>query len=286
MIITQLTGGLGNQLFQYACGRALSLSNGDVLKLDLGNYAQENSARQYQLGHFGIEEQIASPEEIAKVRRQLPVISRLIRAFRFRILKVEYVSFKPHLLKKTGDVYLEGYWQSEKYFSSIADTIRQDFRLKDGMGSPADRVAQEISQEKWPVSLHLRRGDYVADPKTKALLNICSPAYYQKAIDLMLRRYPDSRFFVFSDDIEWAKANLLLPTATDFVSAPEIMDYEELILMSYCHHHIIANSSFSWWGAWLNSRTDKIVVAPLVWSRGRKSKKIYKDIIPESWIRI
>lgn len=280
MIISQLAGGLGNQMFQYALGRSLALRNNDMLKLDVSNYTSNNVSRTYKLDHFQIKAEIASPAEIKRLQPHPLLISRLIRAFKFRILKIENVSFKPKLLQRKGDIYLEGYWQSEKYFTDIAETIRQDFSLKAKMVGAAEDLDQEIGKTAHPVSLHVRRGDYVANP----LFNTCSPAYYQTALRLINDRVADPRFFIFSDDIAWVREHLKLPTSAYFVSDPTIDDYEELALMSRCHHHIIANSSFSWWGAWLNPRPDKIVVAPKLWFS--VSPKMYKDIVPTSWIKI
>ncbi len=286
MIITQLAGGLGNQMFQYALGQTLALKNHDTLKLDIRNYTPDNTFRSYKLKHFAITAAIATPEEIARIKRDWPVISRFVRAFKIRILRQESVSFKPAILEKTGDQYLEGYWQSERYFQDSASVIRRDFTLKEPLGPGAATVAAQIAATAAPVSLHVRRGDYASDAKVNAMFGTCSPNYYRRALKLIRERVPTAHFFVFSDDIEWVKQQLELGPDAVFVSnKTTLQDYEELYLMSLCHHHIIANSSFSWWGAWLDPRPDKIVIAPRVWFHGT-NPKMYRDIVPTSWIKL
>lgn len=288
MIITHLGGGLGNQLFQYAIGRKMSLKNKDVFKLDISAYDVKNP-RAYGLKHFNIIENIASPEEIKKIKLPYGQISRYIRGFKSRILRIKNIRFKPHVLNKNGDVYIDGFWQSEKYFIDIASTIRQDFKLRHKMGHSAEIAYEDIRKTAVPVSLHVRRGDYVQDKKTTQYHGGCSPEYYKKALDILKKKLGGDadgkiRLFVFSDDIEWVRKNMSFPYPTTFVSNPAIPDYEELILMSRCAHHIIANSSFSWWGAWLNPSSQKIVIAPERWFN--TSQSIYRDVVPSSWIKI
>ena len=283
MIIMNLAGGLGNQMFQYALGRKMSIKNGDTFKLDDTTY-RRGFPRPYSLSHFTIVESIATPEEIRRLKLPYGFFSRVERSFKARILRIFNVEFSPKILEKKGDMYLDGFWQSEKYFSDIADTIRKDFTLKEKMSPAGESASRKISAEKCPVSLHVRRGDYVSHAKTNSIFGTCSPEYYRKAVSIIREKAPDARFFVFSDDIAWAKENLELPENTVFVSDPAIRDYEELVLMSRCGHHIIANSSFSWWGAWLDPNPEKVVIAPARWFNG--SPKVYKDVVPDSWIKI
>lgn len=285
MIITQLAGGLGNQLFQYAVGRSLALRNRDHLKLDTSQYTEHDLSRTYKLKHFNIQAQIATPEDIALVAPGHKLLRRVIRAFQYRILKIERISFQPWVLAQKGNVYLEGYWQSEKYFTEIAPTIREDLELRAPLGLEAGHIAETIKQSSRPVSLHVRRGDYVTNTGVNKTFGTCSPEYYKAATEIISKRWPEAQFFIFSDDIKWVQENLNLPSNSFFVSQPQIADYEEIHLMSRCRHHIIANSSFSWWGAWLNPRPDKVVIAPRVWFGGLK-ERVYQDIVPESWIKI
>jgi hypothetical protein len=181
-------------------------------------------------------------------------------------------------------MYLDGYWQSENYFTDVAETIRTEITLRQPYGRDAGKMAASIAAKLISVSLHVRRADYVQDMKTNKAHGTCTKEYYDAALACIGKKVPNFHVFVFSDDIEWVKTAMTIPYPTTYVSNPEIADYEELILMSSCTHAIIANSSFSWWGAWLNRNSNKIVIAPRQWVvRGRHN---YKDITPPSWIRI
>ena len=293
MIIVNLKGGLGNQMFQYACGKALLLRNRSKgleqeLKLDMSGYARIKSSdtlRTYSLGAFRIDTPLAPLEEIARIKYPFGILSKGWRFFRAKALRRYDTGYDPRVLERRGDIYLDGYWQSEKYFTDIAGIIRNDFSLKDGFGPAAEAAARTIAGERNPVSLHVRRGDYVSNAKTNASYGTCSPDYYRQAVTMILEKNPGARFFVFSDDIPWAKENLGLSAETFYVSGNGIKDCEEVILMSKCKHHIIANSSFSWWGARLDPNPDKTVVAPERWFN-RSPRSYYKDIVPDSWTRI
>ncbi|MDD5068946.1 MAG: alpha-1,2-fucosyltransferase [Candidatus Pacebacteria bacterium] len=283
MIIFNLKGGLGNQMFQYALGRKLSLQNKDILKLDATLFDKENQ-RRYTLGHFLIQGDIATQEEIRRIKNPHGPLSHLKHLFKKKVLRQFNVRFLPEILLLKGDIYLEGYWQSEKYFKDIRPILLNDFTLKDGLSEQATRTLMQIRNTKNPVSIHVRRGDYVKSQEAKAYHDMCSPSYYRQALEIIKNKTDSPSFFIFSDDIDWVKGNLKLEGSVTYVSNPAIKDYEELILMSACKHNIIANSSFSWWGAWLNQNLEKIVIAPEKWAN--ISPKIYKDIVPESWIKI
>ncbi len=301
MIITRISGGLGNQLFQYAVGRSISQKNNTCLILDTSAYGDAgapDAQRHFTLGRFNI-----SAEEMASLERHpafLPdmmdhtawgkarrvwfrLTERLKPVYKKKFIIEPAFSFCPEILRAGPDCYLSGNWQSEKYFRDIAIIIREEFTLKDTLSSQAAEWVTQI-QDHEAVSIHIRRGDYVKNEKTNKLHGTTSLSYYQEAVQLVAQKTQTPHFFVFSDDIEWARSNLKLPYPMSFVSDPTIPDYEELIIMSRCKHHIIANSSFSWWGAWLNPRTNKIVVAPQRWFNvGTISTT---DLIPESWVRL
>jgi hypothetical protein len=180
--------------------------------------------------------------------------------------------------------YLQGYWQSERYFLKHASTIRKDFTFRQSpSGQNADLMRTILDSAA--VSIHVRRGDYVSNPKTFANHGICTPEYYFNAIDIMRQRVPNARFFAFSDDPQWV-TSVLAPRCDGMI----VVDHNQaedscndMQLMSLCRHHIIANSSFSWWGAWLNQNPDKIVVAPRNWFANGKDST---DLIPETYIRL
>ncbi len=279
MIIVNLKGGLGNQMFQYACGRALALRTRDELQIIAEGLEAANAIgdlyRPFSLQKFAIAGEVIGKNEI-------PLWHRLYSLFEQKVLRRFYVHFEPSLFSKKGTVYLNGYFQSEKYFADYADTIRRELRIQDPLGAAAADTASIVTNDDVSVSLHVRRGDYVTHPEFGGIADV---SYYQRAVAKMQQRVPHAHFYVFSDDIEWCRNNLALPKDAVFVSGTEMQDYEELHLMSLCRHNIIANSSFSWWGAWLNANPDKIIIAPSRWAHGKKEKD-FRDIIPERWIRV
>ena len=283
MIIVKLGGGLGNQLFQYACGRRLALKNNDILKLDIEAYSEKNP-RLYGLGHFNIVENFASSVEIKNLRLPYGLVSRCIRSFRSRILRKFNIGFDPKILDLKGDIYLEGFWKNERYFFDINKLIREEFTLRNPFSLAAKDASQMIFGEICPVAIHVRRGDYVSVAGTARYHGVCSQEYYRDALVYLSRRAKISRLFIFSDDIEWVKKNMKFDHPFTFVSKEGIPDYEELLLMSYCKHNIIANSTFSWWAAWLNMNSNKIIIAPKRWLA--KTGNDYYEEIPNTWIKM
>lgn len=295
MVIVKIVGGLANQMFPYATGRRLAKVLGTTLKLDISDYAENGRdylGRVYSLGVFNIDEQIATEEEI-KALTELPVTS-VERAFRkvFRkkprrpagYVKEKGYTFDPHILSLPDDVYLRGNWNSPKYFSDVTSLIRQEFTFRAAATGRNLELAEEI-QAGNSVSLHVRRGDYVANSNTNQIFGACGLDYYYRCIDFLTQTISNPYFFVFSDDADWVRNNLQLKYPVAFVDHNDgDHGYEDLRLMSQCRHHIIANSGFSWWGAWLNSNAQKIVCAPKNWFVS--SKYDTRDLIPESWIRL
>ncbi|MDD2757930.1 MAG: alpha-1,2-fucosyltransferase [Patescibacteria group bacterium] len=283
MIITKLIGGLGNQMFQYSLGRSLSLKNNDELKLDVTNYAgnQEGiTPRQYALGVFNIKEKFASQTEIDKLKTKNIFFKKIGLVKKTHYLEKRANSYDDRVMEITGDAYLEGFWQTEKYFKNIRETLLKDFSLRDKISDPAEAFVAKI-QSAPSASIHIRRGDYVSRAAASAHHGTCSLDYYERAIGYLKSKNQSTVFFVFSDDISWAKDNLK-ESDLIFVSSPEIKDYEELILMANCQDNITANSAFSWWGAWLNKNPDKIVIAPKKWFRNDGANR--HDIIPGNWL--
>lgn len=274
MITVNLKGGLGNQMFQYACARALALRNEDNLQLVRDRH-KDDIERPFSLINFQITGTMVSANKVA-------AWPKCKTWFTQKILRQFYVRFEPAILSRRGDVYLDGYFQSQMYFADYTDVIRDDFRLKDALEGMVATMAEQIKNDSKAVVLHIRRGDYVTHPEFGGVVD---QAYYQRAMAEVKKRIPKARFYVFSDDIAWCKANLLLPEDSIFVSQAEMCDYEELTLMSLAKHQIIANSSFSWWGAWLNSNPNKVVITPARWANGKKEKD-FRDIIPKTWIRL
>lgn len=303
MVIVHLMGGLGNQMFQYAFGRRLALENNVSLKLDVySGFKNDSYKRSYGLNHFRILENIVSREEVRRFRRiesfgSLRRLYRLINLFRprsnkYSVLREHSVTrFDLRALKtSTTNIFIDGYWQSEKYFQPIKDLIREEFQVKSPLEGLNLRLANEIHKSN-AVCLHIRRfrgvlgskGDCSA-AKKHGILNL---EYYSRGLRYLAKRHSKLHCFVFSDSPDWAEENLQLPYPTTFVThnhSVEGKDYEDLRLMSQCKHHIIANSTFSWWGAWLCANPEKVVIAPKKWFNepGRDTR----DLIPDSWHRI
>lgn len=293
MIIVKLQGGLGNQLFQYAAARRLSLLHRTELKFDLSWFA-EHSEQRYALGACCVHEAFATPEEIAQLKGTARKgINRLVvRATqKLRPYYMRSVFAEPHLrpfdeniLRTPPNLYLEGYWQSEKYFTTISDVIRTEFSFRLPPDERNRAVADRISATE-SVSVHLRRGDYISDKYAEREHGICGLDYYIKSVEFITKWTKHPHFYIFSDDPSWARQNLSFDSPVDFVdhNVPE-KGFEDLRLMILCKHNIIANSSFSWWGAWLNTNAQKIVIAPNQWFKDRALDT--RDLLPSAWVRL
>jgi hypothetical protein len=290
-VITRLNGGLGNQLFQYAAGLSLADRLGVPLKLDLSEF-DTYLLRRFELDKFNISAEIATPEETAgfviNPSRFQRYYGRLVISLGLRFNRIAFKQIKFEYDQAFGKIrypmYLNGYWQSEKYFKSAEDKLRRELSLADQLGEASQKILDGIFQCP-AVSLHIRRGDYITNPSAALIHGVCSLDYYHSAIRHVAAHIKDPHFFVFSDDPQWAKDNLKFIYPVQFVEAngPD-RGTEDMWLMKSCKHHIIANSSFSWWAAWLNDRLDKIVIAPRVWFLDKKIDT--KDLIPEQWHRI
>lgn len=286
MIIVNLKGGIGNQMFQYALGRKLALKNNDMFKLETDGLARANDVgdiyRPFSLDAFQIEKNIATPEEVRALKYPYGIISKGLRWFNFKILKRTHTMFEPAALNQTGDIFLDGYWQSPLYFENIRDTLLAEFQLNTPRSAAVEKYKAEIDKRN-SVSIHVRRGDYVKNPQVQKEFGICTANYYSAAVAHITEHVADPTFFVFSDDMAWVKEHLPLPTSAVFVRDPDLRDVEELALMSMCGHNIIANSTFSWWGAWLNANPNKVVVAPTPWF---DNDKYDPSLLPDSWIQL
>lgn len=286
MIITRLNGGLGNQMFQYAAGRALALRHGVELGLDLRVY-EGPSQFDFALNHFAIKAKILDRTELPPSRksnkiRYLIWRSGLIRPY-FTDQKCD--GFNQSFCNTRDDSYLRGYWQSERFFMEVADTIAEDFHITTAPTPENAQMATRI-QNADAVSLHIRRGDYISDPMANATHGTCSLEYYERALEHLTengRKVTEA--FIFSDDPTWAHENMRISLPRTIVDINDSENqYEDLRLMSLCKHNIIANSSFSWWGAWLNRTPHKTVIAPKEWFRDKSKEN--PDLYPPGWFKI
>lgn len=287
-IIVRLIGGLGNQMFQYAAGRALADRLGLALLLDVSGF-EHYGLRRYELDRFAIRAEPAARadlEAFGVVARAPTLLNRLIGRFGLRrpgqVFREASFAYDPHFEQLAEAVYLDGYWQSERYFAGIGAALREDFRLRESPDAANADMAAAIDAEPAAVSLHVRRGDYVSDAHTAQYHGVCSLDYYRLAVAAVLERVPAAHFYVFSDDPDWVAANLDVGRPLTLV---RINDGDhgmyDLDLMRRCRHHVIANSSFSWWGAWLNPAPDKLVVAPQRWFAGADHDT--RDLLPATW---
>lgn len=288
MVIVKLTGGLGNQLFQYALGRQIAERRRTELFLDTSKF-DSGDIRSYRLGFFNICGALISSARVKNFQAAREGIfwRRLERYrpyYKRRVLKEQSLCFDPKVLTALRNVCLVGYWQSERYFDAIKDIIRKDFTLKFPLSSQSKDVLAQIARSD-SICVHIRRGDYVHDAATSQDHGVCDLLYYDSAVKMLLSEVKTPTFFVFSDDLPWAKTNLHLPGPAIYVEGNGAeRDYEDMHLMSQCRHFVIANSSFSWWGAWLSTNRKKIVIAPRQWFRS--SKNHAHDIVPEGWKRL
>jgi hypothetical protein len=277
MIITKLSGGLGNQMFQYAAGATLAskLKTENYLDLswfDLIKGRADVAQRTYELDQFGI-----IPLELGlKQRAILRVRSPIVFAEKKQ-------GYNPDLWHLEGNVLLDGYWQSYKYLEDNRDKILRIFSFPEVISDKNRRLLEHI-KTVGSISLHIRRGDYVHIKKTNKIHGLLSLEYYHQAVDLLLKNIRNPHIFIFSDDLVWAKNNLKLNMPITFVSNQLDRGVEDMRLMAACKYNIVANSSFSWWGAWLNQSPDKRIIAPKHWFRTADLKN--PDLIPDKWIRL
>lgn len=287
MIIVRLMGGLGNQMFQYAAGKHLAMARGVKMKLDIGFYERDDS-RSYALDAFSISEEIASRSEIRHLRYGgkpwWRLQSRKARQAAKDLSPTHIMEkqdyFNKNVLSTGDDAYLDGYWQSERYFYDISEQLRDAFTLKKVSENALEMVKRINSLQS--VSVHVRRGDYTSDKKASKVPGTLPAEYYYRALEYLESRLDKFELFLFSDDLNWTRDNLFLDKKRTFVEG--FSDVEDMWLMSQCDHNIIANSSFSWWGGWLNINKAKSVIAPVDWFRdqGRDTR----NLIPSTWVRL
>jgi len=283
-------------MFHYAVGRALAHRLGTELKLDISSFQTERK-RRYELDRFKITAALASPEDIraltgilgtrngrvAKsvrgVCRRLGFVGRLVTG---PAVWEKSFDFDPEILALKDGVYLHGKFQSEKYFSGIAGILRDEFQLRSSEEEDQN-LARCMKEHESSVSIHIRRGDYVTEPRQwhHAVLPI---EYYQEAVRYMRAQLGGPSFFIFSDDPLWVQDNLDIQDASIVSLNGPDRGPRELLLMSKCRHHIIANSTFSWWGAWLSNPGDGITCAPKQWFAPEKERLLsMQDILPPAW---
>jgi len=289
-IIVKLNGGLGNQMFQWALARMIEERTDIKTLLDM-SYFKKGYARAYQLGIFKLK---ASFVEDFWTKSKLELMWFFRKQITWgRCLGINLYSescfqFDSNINRVKPNTHVEGFFQSERYFKSIENILRNDFAFVEPPEGENRKLVQQI-QATNSISLHIRRGDYVQKKRYQNAYADCSLDYYKRGVEHIMELLENKSvppvLYIFSDDIDWVKNNLKLPYESIYVAHNTgDKSYEDMRLMSLCKHNIIANSSFSWWGAWLNKNPDKVVIAPQKWFNDEKI--VQTDIIPETWIRL
>lgn len=287
MIVVRLNGGLGNQLFQYATGRHLALLNNSELYLD-NTFLETQQAEtnwKYELAAFNIESKIADEQILQNFRGSDfsttdRMLTRIVSLGKNKKYKFEEYGFDEAILELKGNYYLCGYFQSEKYFKSIAAQLRKDLIIKDDYLPKDTALIQKINQRQ-SIAIHIRRGDYIRNLSSMDAHGLCSKDYYTKSIDFLKNELGnDIHFYIFTDDEEWIKREMTWNIESTLVTGKSII--EDFYLMSLCKHNIIANSTFSWWAAWLNNNPDKKIIIPKHWTTNTITEQI--ELVPNNWL--
>lgn len=295
--IIKLNGGLGNQMFQYAFAYCLAKSFGLRVTLDLSWFEDVKThtnvtVRPFEIDAFNIDYDAATYQDLAEVvpeDNRSSIQKKLWEIFKIKKYKpkgnkfVQTKSFKfqKEPFEYPDYFYYEGYFQNEKYFKDCREDILKIFSLKEQPDEKNQSVLELVNSTN-SVSLHVRRGDYVTLECASKVHGTCSLEYYQKAIEYMAKRVKNTHFFLFSDDIDWVVKNLKIDYPYTVISFNKDKGVFDMELMKNCKHNIIANSSFSWWGAWLNNNPEKIVVAPKRWT----IKKQKGSLVPNQWVKL
>lgn len=289
MITVRISGGLGNQLFQYAFGRYLE----NILKCEVFFDIQTNKKsvdftnRELGITSFNINIKLATNSQLKIVKHfkkgMINRINRKITQILPFIYKSYFVEFGMHNKIKNKFIkrncYYDGYWQNFNYLKPIQDILQKEIKIKSNISEEFQNILNKIEMSN-AISIHIRRGDYISIKKNRQKYMSCSLEYYNNAIDFFIKENSESIFYIFSDDIPWAKNNFC---GSHFSFINENKAHQDLYLMSRCKSNIIANSTFSWWAAWINPNKNKIVVAPKYWYI---KNNLTSELIPESWVRM
>ena len=284
-MIIRMTGGIGNQMFQYALKLKLDSILSQSCEIDTHFYKKNSVHNGFELNKvFGIQATIYDGP-IRSLADQFPILYKMCFRLGIRSLRTAHrlteirTCFLPDVLTLyEKSAYIDGYWQSEEYFHDIEDKVRRTFQFSP-FTEQENLQLEQIIKEKQSVSLHVRRGDYIG---VSRFVSLGKTDYYQKAIEYVKATVENPLFVVLSDDISWCSENLDLPAESVFVTWNiEDKSYRDMQIMSICKHNIIANSSFSWWGAWLNSNPEKLVIAPSHFFNGKVEDDSH--IIPKGW---
>jgi hypothetical protein len=295
VIIVKLQGGLGNQMFQYAFGKALAHTRRTSLLIDDSFYHQELNnvdKREIELALFpGLKLAFADrwlASSFYQYNRWDNRLRKWLGGKKRTLVREQNFRYDAGFHRLPGSLLLDGFFQTERYFAECQQLIADTFRFPAFAPADPNTAFLRHIETSRSVSVHVRRGDYVKFASTNAIHGTCSPAYYKNAIGKVLGQFPDARFFFFSDDPDWVNENLAQGDAAGTVITLNTGkdSWKDMSLMSRCQHHIIANSSFSWWGAWLNQSKEKTVIAPEKWFRTTDPFYDTTDLLPAGWIKL
>ena len=285
MVVVKVSGGLGNQMFQYAFGKAIAKKNNEDFQMDLSFYATQ-SLREFELLKFNINERTIRTEsffDVLGIKKKMQKIYLKFtkqNSFGTYYKEKEATVYDPNVFSLGKEKYFDGYWQNEKYFLEIRECILREFTSKAKFSKEMKKNMSYIKSTS-SVSVHIRRGDYVTNGHTHNVHGVCDLGYYKKAIEYFVEKINEPVFFIFSDDMAWCKENFSFVSEKHFVDNTKNA-IEDLELMKNCKHNIIANSSFSWWGAWLNESPTKIVISPLRWVVNNPKNHKW---VPNKWMQ-
>ncbi len=290
-IIIRLEGGLGNQLFQYAFARAVSSRLKTTFLFDWAPFNEYFYVHKYSMQHFNAKINFAKDSDMfgfVWIVRHYKFFNFFYKYIRFKKVLMPFYypertfAFDPAVFSK-NNTYFRGFWQTEKYFKDISDELRRELTLVSPMSNYSQKINTEIKKTN-AISLHVRRAELVTNPVMTAFHGFCPPEYYEKAIEYIASKVESPHFFIFSDDYEWSKNHFkTLKYPYTCVKNKADKNYEDLMLMAQCKHHIIPNSSFGWWGAWLNQSKNKMVIAPKQWF-ANAPKSDTRDLLPNNYV--
>ena len=285
MIIVRMVGGVGNQLFCYAYAKSLQQKGYDV-KIDISTF-KFNKIDSYEFDKYNIDIPISTQEENERLFNN-SLLSKILKRFGIDIsnkVREKSLLFDESLLRINDNSYVDGYFQNEKYFYDIRDIILEQISINRPLSNFTNNIQKKINSLNNTCSIHVRRGDMANDINVK-IHGVCSVEYYNNAIEYLKNKLGEVNYFIFSDDFEWCRSNLKIDNAIFVESDEHRIAHEDIYLMSLCDHNIIANSTFSWWGAWLNDNVSQISIAPMEWFKDKKYQKQSQDIVPNRWIKL
>lgn len=276
MRLIKMTGGLGNQMFIYALYLQMKKRFSSV-QIDLSDMVHYKVHHGYEMNRI-----FNLPKTEFCINQKLKKVLEFL-FFKTILERKQNGSLKAYTKKYIWPfIYFKGFYQSEKYFSEIKDEIRQAFTFNLNIANAQSlEMMRQIDADDKAVSLHIRRGDYLQPKHWESIGCVCQLPYYQNALSELEKRIPNPSYYVFSDDIDWVKENIPLENATYINWNKGEDSWQDMMLMSHCRNHIICNSTFSWWGAWLNPRKDKVVIIPEKWFNHSEAPYIY----PDGWIK-